>query len=437
MGLEPSVEALIQLREELLRAGVPLRELPEIVRKAAEAGADFGEMFLADMEQILSPDNITGIFTRAFTGGGGVMGALKGIGTQLAGALSNAFLSPLTKSISEGLTSLVGGLVGGSGGGGGGLLGGAMSAAGSQAAGAFMGGSSAAAGGAAGGGLAGGISGGASTLMGTFMSVASAIPVWGWAAAGGVAAFMFFKGFGGPSKAELKGRETADAFHKSLAARANENQTQEALLAGWDDPEFAKTWIVIRDTFRDAGKSIQEADEYWHRWREAIVEGGEAVEVVQQELIDLMATNEDVAAAAEEAAADVAEAAEKAADRMHDSMVQMWMQARDAAKRAAQDAYDKARKMGASHEEAAATGTRAWEAAYDEHARMRIEEMAREASLAAALTAIREGNADEAVAIATAAYNKVKAEALLAFGRGRAGGCRIWKHCQYDGHHVW
>ena len=45
------------------------------------------------------------------------------------------------------------------------------------------------------------------SLLGGLGSVVSAIPGWGWAIAGGLAAFAFFKGWGGPSEAELAARE--------------------------------------------------------------------------------------------------------------------------------------------------------------------------------------------------------------------------------------
>ena len=65
--------------------------------------------FLDTLTTTITPDRITGIFTAAFTGGGGVLGALKAIGTQLAGSLSKHFLTPLSTALSTGVNALFGG----------------------------------------------------------------------------------------------------------------------------------------------------------------------------------------------------------------------------------------------------------------------------------------------------------------------------------------
>ena len=70
---------------------------------------------------------------------------------------------------------------------------------------------------------------------------------------------------------------------------------------------------------------------------------------------------------------------------------------------------------GASQEEAAAAGEAAWSRMYAEQQAMRIEEMAREAAFSAALKAIQDGRADEAIAAAQYAYNETAAAALAAF----------------------
>ena len=107
--------------------------------------------FLETMATAISPENITGIFTAAFTGAGGALGALKAIGAQLVSALATHFLTPLSTSIFNGIKGI------------------------------FMGGAGAAAGAAGGAGAAG--AGAAGSGLG-FTGVMAAIPGWGWAAPG-------------------------------------------------------------------------------------------------------------------------------------------------------------------------------------------------------------------------------------------------------------
>ena len=121
--------------------------------------------FLETMATAISPDNITSIFTAAFTGAGGALGALKAIGSQLVGALSKHFLTPLSTTIFNGVKGI--------------FMGGAGAAAGA------VGGAAAGAGGAAAAGSGLGFSG-----------IIAAIPGWGWAVAGGLAAAAFLVKFG-------------------------------------------------------------------------------------------------------------------------------------------------------------------------------------------------------------------------------------------------
>ena len=118
--------------------------------------------FLDTMATAISPENITSIFTAAFTGAGGALGALKAIGAQLVSALATHFLTPLSTSIFNGIKGI------------------------------FMGGAGAAAGAAGGAGAAG--AGAAGSGLG-FTGVMAAIPGWGWAAAGFAAAAIFISSF--------------------------------------------------------------------------------------------------------------------------------------------------------------------------------------------------------------------------------------------------
>ena len=113
---------------------------PAIMASGTATGAAFGGTFMTKMADVMSPANISTLFTSAFTGGGGVLGALKGIGSQLAGVMTQSFLGPLSSALSSGIKSI---FVGGAGA--------AAGAAGGAAAGAAAGGAGAAAGGALGG----------------------------------------------------------------------------------------------------------------------------------------------------------------------------------------------------------------------------------------------------------------------------------------------
>ena len=194
----------------------------------------FSTFVATDLPSIISPANITSIFTSAFTGAGGALGALKAIGTQLAGSFAKHFLTPFSSALSSGLAGIFGG-------------GGAAAVAG-------VGGASSAAGAA---GAAGGIGG-----IGAIGGVLGAIPVWGWVALGGLAAFAFFKGWGGPSKAEQEARATFAGFHKGVVDALGGTQryadaVQTAIANGWDRTLAETAIAFILMTARDMPDSRQ------------------------------------------------------------------------------------------------------------------------------------------------------------------------------------
>ena len=90
--------------------------------------------------------------------------------------------------------------------------------------------------------------------------------------------------FGGPSEAELAGRNAWHSYADGLATAANEQQIQEALGAGWANVEDAKAWIVLRDAVTKAGGSAADAEGLWQRYVAAIKQGPEAVAAVTHEL---------------------------------------------------------------------------------------------------------------------------------------------------------
>ena len=125
-GLKPLPAALQSTSIELdLMMGVHIPRVTSAFRNSFQRSTGFATKFLEDVSKILSPSAMTNVFTTGFTGGGGVMGALKAIGAQLAGALSKAFLSPLSSALSSGVSRIMGSLG----------LGGAAAAAGSAGAG--------------------------------------------------------------------------------------------------------------------------------------------------------------------------------------------------------------------------------------------------------------------------------------------------------------
>ena len=257
----PVTDVLVSHNREFGKlAGVTPGVVSGLAGVSLAIGATGGaaKTFIDTLSTTITADKITGIFTAAFTGGGGVLGALKAIGTQLAGALSNSFLAPLTSALSAGLKGI------------------------------FSGGGAAAGGAAAGG--AGAAAGGAGAAAG-LGSVLASVPVYGWIALGGLAAFMFFKGFGGPDKAELAGREVADGFRRGILSGLTPAQYAEvdaAVASGTHSWTGAALHIAIRDAKLASGATIEEAERaatgmvaMLHR---AEKEGPEAVARAQAEI---------------------------------------------------------------------------------------------------------------------------------------------------------
>ena len=159
--------------------------------KAADAAAKAAENWMGKFGDVVSADNIGKTLARAFEGAAGFMGALKSLASQVAGV----FMSHMGGLLSTGLKTVLPSVFG------------AVATSVVPAA--------AAAGASA--GVATGTAAATATgtsLLGGLSAVAAAIPGWGWAAAGVAAAFFFFKGWGGPSKAEQEARETFAGFHK-------------------------------------------------------------------------------------------------------------------------------------------------------------------------------------------------------------------------------
>lgn len=194
------------MADGLEKVGEQVRDLgPDIahqfvgpIQEATKVAKGFGET----MKESLG--NLPKTLMSAFTGGGGISGALNAFGAELGGSLfgENGAFSKVTKSATKGLTSLFGDTIGGA-------LGAAIP--------------------------------GIGALIGPGLQA-----LWG-----GIK-----KLFGGPSQAELEGRKTVQAFEQQLAGLMTAQQKAEAGGRQW-----AATTIAVRDAFLATGRSAAEAEQ--------------------------------------------------------------------------------------------------------------------------------------------------------------------------------
>ncbi len=249
----------------------------EALRDAAEAGIQLndaqmtlassaGASWLDRYREILSPDAIGQTLARAFEGASGFLGALKSLASQVATTFMSQFGGWLSAGLKRVLPAVLGGAAKSST-----VL--ASTNLGTLA-GTTTGGSMLSS-------LGTTISTGAKAVGSTLMSVASAIPVWGWAAAGGLAAFAFFKGFGGPSKAEKEARKTFGSFRERAIAEMGQTQVyidevQRAVKDGWDRT-LAETRAAFILTGTTAGVAYDEAFQIYGRYEKAVRDGNTAL----------------------------------------------------------------------------------------------------------------------------------------------------------------
>lgn len=138
-----------------------------------------------------------------------------------------------------------------------------------------------------GGGIAGAIQSLATTLtrgflsmipvVGEFLSQFSGAIVAGFKRLGG----FFRRLFGGPSEAELAGREQANAFIDAFIAEADvsADRIADAVAQGWD-ARLAEFALAAQDMFVAAGRSAEEAMPLVQQLFDAIQQGPEAVQEV-------------------------------------------------------------------------------------------------------------------------------------------------------------
>ena len=237
-------------------AGIQLNDAQ--TQLASSAGASWLDRY----REILSPDAIGQTLARAFEGASGFMGALK----SLAAQVGSAFTQQLGGWISRGISSVFRAVASGPS-----VLASTNlgTLAGTTAGGSMM------------SSLGATISTGAKAVGSTLMSVAAAVPVWGWAAAGIGAAVSFFKGFGGPSKAEKEARQTFGAFRERAIAEMGQTQAyigevQRAVKDGWDRT-LAETRAAFMVTGTAAGVAYDEAFRIYGQYQDAVGDGNTAL----------------------------------------------------------------------------------------------------------------------------------------------------------------
>ena len=204
---------------------------------ARDAGDDVGSSVSDGFRAVWSPDNVAGIFRQAFTGGGGVAGAIAAIGTDLGRQLADSIggkLEERAAGIGQRLTSGIGGSFG--------PLGGLLSGA---------------------------LTGGISTAISIGMKLLGKLGGW-----------IKSKLFGGPSQGELAARDTFEAFRasavESLSGTAEFSREVSALMAqGWDR-RLAEASAGFTTFAQSAGIGYETARDLYGRFQDAVKAGDEA-----------------------------------------------------------------------------------------------------------------------------------------------------------------
>jgi len=197
-GFKGMADGLEQVGERVKDLGPDIaHQFVGPIQEATRVAKGFGET----MSEALG--NLPKTLMAAFTGGGGVSGALKSFGAELGGSLfgENGALAGVTKAATGGLSKVFGNAIGGA-------LGAAIP--------------------------------GIGAMIGPALEA-----LWG-----GIK-----KLFGGPSQAELEGRKTVQAFEQQLAGLLTATQRAEAGGRQW-----AATTIAVRDAFLATGRSAAEAE---------------------------------------------------------------------------------------------------------------------------------------------------------------------------------
>ena len=313
----------------------------------------WGAQMLAGLASTWSPTNVGNVLAAAFTGGGDYAGAVAALGAQTG--------ADFAESLSEklgGLKDKIGGKLGG-------LLGGAL--------------------------------GVALPMVGPLLGKAA-----GWIAG------KLFGLFKKPSEAVKAARLTMQEYADTISADSVNQDRLEDWISGGFTRAHAKIVTHFQDIAIAAGESSQAGVDLWLRYQEAVEDGNQAAIDAVMEQVEAWG---GVGSAAELAAAT----AEAAWEASINAVAPKFWQVRDAAQAAYDEAAAAAVESGATQEQAAAAGQAAWERAYAEQRELALRQMAEEEAFAAALQAVKEGNADGAIAAARRSYEQTLEAGRLAF----------------------
>lgn len=254
--------------------------------------------------------DLPALFTQAFTGGGGVSGAFKALGVQIA----DAIMTPLVKSLQQS----------------GRLTGRGMGAVSAGAAGA----------GALGGAFGGSTGATIGSLTSTIAGVALATTGWGIAAATttagmialgaatlgiGVAAvgvYLLAKKFFTVSKEVKQARADVQAFQEELWKTMTPMQVAESAGQGW-----AATLITVRDAYMRMGYSAEQAESVVDKLLDT--SRPEAARQAMAQINDVVGRYRNTLALANEQMGDLLTQATEAGQRLPESLLGMLTKLRD------------------------------------------------------------------------------------------------------------
>jgi hypothetical protein len=233
--LTPFEASVRNLTTEFVPFRAAVKDSADEIRAATEAALTLGETLQTSLGNVLS--NLGTTFSNAFTGGGGLAGAMQSLGVQMADSLITSLNDSLKKKFPEtqkNMSAAIG-----------------IGSAGAASIGAAFGGTT----GATIGGLAGSIGGLTLALSGAVTStVALGAATMGIGAAA-VGVYMLGRHFFGVSKEVKEARKEMDDFQSRLQSTLTEQQRAAAGGQSW-----AMTLIAVRDAYLAVGKSAAEAE---------------------------------------------------------------------------------------------------------------------------------------------------------------------------------
>jgi hypothetical protein len=232
--------------DEMATVTIPMfSTLPNVVPQGTKAIQDataatktFGDTLTDAM------GDVPNLLAAAFTGGGGLGGAIKALGTKVTAGLfgDKGAFSGITKAATGGLTRLFGDTIGG--------------------------------------------------------ALGAAIPGIGALIGPGITALVggFRKLFGGPSAEELKGRATIQDFEQQIASTLTATQKLEAGNDAWK-----QTTIAVRDAYLATGRSEAEAEaavkRLWDSSKKGAAETQAAIDALNSVLQEQKQDQQDLEAA--------------------------------------------------------------------------------------------------------------------------------------------